>query len=49
MQDDRAFTFREIHGSSEALLVVVEKVECIALIESNDPSPSCFLLLELYP
>ena len=49
MQDDRTWTFREIHGSSEALLAAVEEVERIALIESNDTSPFCFRLLEFYP
>ncbi|KAB2100147.1 hypothetical protein AG0111_0g11450 [Alternaria gaisen] len=49
MQDDRTLTFREIHGSSEALLAAVEEVERTALIESNDTSPFCFRLLEFYP
>ena len=49
MHDDRTLTFREIHGSSEALLAAVEEVERIALIESNDTSAFCFRLLEFYP
>jgi hypothetical protein len=49
MQDHRTLTFREVHGSSEALLAAVEEVERIALIESNDTSPLCFHLLEFYP
>jgi hypothetical protein len=49
MHDDRTLTFREIHGSSEALLAAVENVERIALIESNDTSPFCFRPLEFYP
>jgi hypothetical protein len=49
MQDDRTRTFREIHGSSEALIVAVKQIERTALVEAYELSPLRLRFLEPYP
>jgi len=49
MQDDRALTFRQIHGNKESLLSAVEDVERIALVESYELGPLCLRFLEPHP
>lgn len=49
MQDDRALTFRQIHGNKEALLNAVKNIERIALVGSYEIGPLRLRFLEPYP
>ena len=49
MQDDRALTFRQIHGNKEALLSATKDIERIALVESYEIRPLRLRFLEPYP
>jgi hypothetical protein len=49
MQRDTNRTFREIHGSDEALLAAVEEVETIGLVVQTDDEPLRLRFLTLHP